>query len=224
MGSSIWLWFGRNTKQLTVLFALMAGVYGALQWASTNYVARVKNASEAVDRLRQSVDYIAARELEGFWLSDEITKERQAINGTTKTGDDFRKFVEQKVASAHKNTLIRAIHGYNSVSVCAIQGSCDSITLCMHLAGQIQDLRCNFRESINEISENGNICAIQEMNEFIDNKCRDWLKTYLNVDQYDGIKDNYCLYDKGTSRSKLSKVCDNPMLGRYSKPWISYFQ
>jgi hypothetical protein len=77
----------------------------------------------------------------------------------------------------------------------------------MHVALTLQDLRCNFREYISELSEDSGSCVIDEMNYLLDTYCSEWMRVYLGVKQYQSIKDNYCLYNKAHNKPLIAESC-----------------
>jgi hypothetical protein len=209
--SPIWTWLKDNQDSIKIVLAVIAGIFAAIQYKATHYGDRVKNSSDSIATFRSGDGYKATLNLESFFLSSDIRNIRNEIIAKKITSQQFRKRVLELMQDNHKEDVTKAIRGLKDVSLCVIQGRCEPTTACMHVAVAIQDLRCNFREYIEDLSALHSVCVMDEINYFVDNFCQPWMATYLGAKTYSDLKDNACFYNQESKKWWGGDYCETPL-------------
>jgi hypothetical protein len=205
--SVLWRWIRDNVEPLKVIFAVLAGIFALFEYKSKDYIDRVKNSSDVVDKYFASDEYKALLKIEEFQLSDGYIKKQNQLAQKVISSQEFRVFVANEIKKKYSAEFLRAIRGMKAVSTCAIQGRCEPLSICMYLSQPMEDFRCDFREVVAELSSSNGSCIIDEMNYVLDNYCTDWMSSYMGISKYSNIKDNYCLFDKQKGKSLIGEYC-----------------
>ena len=219
----LWTWLKANGDQIKIVSAALAGVYALVEYKSQDYLNSVKISTEALEKYHGGDNYKSLTQLQAFWLSDEVAAKRMQLQSDPSGSSAFRTYVHHRISATRKDDLVKASRGLKALSICAIQGRCEATTLCMHLTKDIQDLRCNFRESIAEISAHDGSCLIDEINYFIDNYCSEWLSAYLGVTPYLSLEDNYCLYNRTSKTHHLGPFCRTSIIYKKRGRFVDRF-
>jgi hypothetical protein len=198
---TVWKWLKDNETQLKIIFAIVAASYALSEYKAKDYLDRVKNSADVLEKFYGGDGYKAVTALDDYWLS--LSPQREQLESNKITATQYRELVTDGVRSSHRPDMLRAIRSLKTVSMCAIQGRCDAASLCTQLAQTMEDLRCNFREYISELSTQNGACIVDEIDYLLDVECKEWLASYLGVSSYRSIKDDFCLFDRGTNSSKL---------------------
>jgi hypothetical protein len=214
--SSPWRWIRENVEPLKVIFAILAGIFALFEYKSKDYVDRVKNSSDTVDKYYASDEYKALLKVQEFQWSDAYIAKQTQLTQKNISSEQFRLFVADGIKNKYSAEFLKAVRGMKAVSICAIQGRCEPLSICMYLSQSMQDLRCDFREVIAELSTNNGSCVIDEINYVLDNYCTNWMSSYMGIPKYSGIKDNYCLFDKQKSQSLIGEYCVKSII--YKRP------
>src|SRR5260370_23043562 len=69
--SQLWSWLGANHEQVTIAFALVAGLYVLVEYRSNETDATIKRAMEFQARYGQAEILSSRMKLENYWLSPE---------------------------------------------------------------------------------------------------------------------------------------------------------
>lgn len=218
--SSLWRWIRENVEPLKVIFAVLAAIFALFEYKSKDYVDRVKNSSDTVEKYFASDEYKALLKVQEFQWSDAYTEKQTQLAQKNISSQQFRLFVSEGIKNKYSAEFLRAVRGMKAVSICAIQGRCEPLSICMYLSQSMQDLRCDFREVIAELSATNGSCVIDEINYVLDNYCANWMSSYMGVSKYSGIKDNYCLFDRQKNQSLIGEYCVQSII--YKRP-ASFF-
>ena len=205
--SGLWAWIRANVEPLKVMFAVLAGLFALFEYKSKDYVDRVKNSSELIEKYFASDEYKALVKIQEFQFSEVYVTKQDQLTKKTISSQEFRSFLVGEVKGKYSGDFLKATRGMKSISVCAIQGRCEPLSICMYLSQSMQDFRCDFREVIAELSTTNGSCIIDEINYFLDNFCSNWMSSYMGVEKYSNIKDNYCLFNKSEDRSLIGEHC-----------------
>jgi hypothetical protein len=214
--SRVWRWIRENVEPLKVIFAILAGLFALFEYKSKDYVDRVKNSSDVVDKYYASDEYKALLKVQDFQWSDAYVAKQTQLAQNNISSQQFRQFVAEGIKRNYSADFIKTVRGMKAVSICAIQGRCEPLSICMYLSQSMQDLRCDFREVIAELSTNNGSCVIDEINYILDNYCANWMASYMGIPKYSSIKDNYCLFDKEKNQSLIGEYCVKSII--YKRP------
>src|SRR5215471_1065714 len=77
-----WEWAGANKEQVTLLFAIIAGIYVLIEYRRNENDASIKRTMEFQARYTQSEILAARLKLDTFWLDPESKKHLAAATGT----------------------------------------------------------------------------------------------------------------------------------------------
>jgi hypothetical protein len=201
-----WAWVKDNAESLKIIAGVLAAVYALAEYKAKDYIDKVKNSSEVVEKFRRNDEGKALISLQDFYVSQDLSEMRKKLEDHKLGSDEYHKAVHSKLMKEHKKEFLSALRGLKAVAICAIQGRCDPTTLCMHMAQAMQDFRCDFRDVVFELSHDNGSCVVDEVNYFLDNHCTPWMAAYLGAD-YSTIQDNYCLYDKKTKFYFVGPEC-----------------
>jgi hypothetical protein len=213
---NLWAWVRKNVEPLKILLAVLAGTFALVEYKSKDYVDRVKNSSDVIEKYYSGDEYKALLNIHGFQWSDSYTAKQAQLAQKNISSLEFRQFVASEIKGKHGADLLKAVRGMKALSICAIQGRCEPLSICMHLSQSMQDLRCDFREVIAELSAKNGSCIIDEINYLLDNYCVNWISSYMGVTGYSSIKDNYCLFDKQKNLSLIGEYCVKSII--YKRP------
>jgi len=209
---SFWPWIRENVEPLKVILVILAGMFALFEYKSKDYVERVKNSSDVVDKYFASDEYKALLKIEGFEFSAAYVTKQNQLTQKIISSQQFRSFVANEIKNNYSAEFLKAIRGMKTVSICAIQGRCEPLSVCMHLSQSMQDFRCNYREVIADLSATNGSGIIDEINYFLDNSCSDWMLSYMGVPRYSSIKDNFCLFDKQQGKSLIGEHCTKSII------------
>jgi hypothetical protein len=210
------------SEPIKIIAAVVAGMFALAEYKSSDYVAKVKAASEIMDKFYLSDGYKALVKLDEFWVSERVSALRQNIL----TGDDahkYRVFIKDAVSKDYNSDFLKSIRAFKEISICAIQNRCDPSSMCMHMSQTIQDFRCNFRENIIALSAANGSCVVDEISFFVDNYCQPWLASYMGVEKYSGVEDNRCLYDKEEKRFTMGEFCSESIIYKKHQSILNRF-
>lgn len=221
--SGLWTWIKDNDPQIKIVFAVLAGLSVLMEYRAKDYLDRVKNASEQVEKYYGSENHLSLLRLEDLWLSEEVALRRRQLNAGLLHPAGYRGYVADRVSSHHRADFLQAVRGLNNLSICAIQGRCEPSTMCMYVAQRVQDFRCNFRETIAEMSDDNGSCIVDAMNHFVDQLCGKWVGRYMGAQTYRGIEDNECLYDRTAKASKIGKSCTRSLIHKETAGFLDRF-
>jgi hypothetical protein len=216
-------WVRENIEIIKVILIVIGGIYAVAEYKGKDYAERVNNSAKIIDKLNSSTEYKALLSLEDFYASPEFADMRAELKSSKLTSADYHKKLFEKTLPDHKDELVKATRGLQSVAICGIQRRCERSTICMYLAVTMEDFRCNFRDSIKALSEDDSNCLVDEIDYFVDNYCREWMKEYLGADNYQGITDNKCLYDKTTKIYTIGSICGNSIIHKYTSHFLDQF-
>jgi hypothetical protein len=204
---AFWRWIRENVEPLKVIFALLAGMFALFEYKSKDYIERVKSSSDVVDKYFASDEYKALVKIQEFQFSDAYIEKQDQLAQKALSSAQFRSFVAEEIKNRYSSDFLKAARGMKAVSMCAIQGRCEPLSICMYLSQSMEDFRCDFREVVAELSAKNGSCLIDEINYFLDNSCSNWMSSYMGVSKYSSIKDNYCLFDKTQNKSLIGEYC-----------------
>jgi hypothetical protein len=80
--TTFWNWIGTNHEQVTLLFAVVAGVYVLIEYKRSEIDADTKRVMEFQARYGQREILAARRKLDSFWLNPDSDAERAAEPGS----------------------------------------------------------------------------------------------------------------------------------------------
>jgi hypothetical protein len=220
---SIWKWLKDNSESVKIIFAVIAGIYVALQYKANDHIDHVKASTESIDQFYKSDNYTSLLRLEDFWLSEHNVELRRRLENKEITSETYRNILFNLVKMDYYGDLRKAARGLQSVSICGIQGRCDGPTICMYLFHTMEDFRCNFREEIADISYANGACFIDEMDYFLDTYCKDWLTIYLGLSSYNNIKDDYCVYNQTKKVPLIGGMCIDSIIYKSRETFFDRF-
>jgi hypothetical protein len=213
---SLWGWVRNNVEPLKVIFVILAGIFALIEYKSKDYVDRVKSSSDVIEKYYAGDEYKSLLKVQEFQWTDAYVVRQAQLAQKSITSQQFRQFVADEIKSKHSADFLKAVRGMKAVSICAIQGRCEPLSICMYLSQSMEDFRCDFRETVAELSTTNGSCIIDEINYLLDNYCTNWMSSYMGIPEYSGIKDNYCLFDKQKSQPLIGDYCVKSII--YKRP------
>lgn len=196
-----------NIEQIKISFLIVGAIVTLLEYKSKDYLDRVKNSADIVEKFYASDSGKSLSKLDEFYRSKEISDAKALLETGVLTKNAYIEKIRIQVSGKYRQDLTQSINGLKAISICGMQGRCESKYICMHLAREMQDLRCNYSASIAEISKIAANCIVDEINYFVDKFCVKWIESYIDVKNYSGIKDNICLYNKKTNFAAIGDAC-----------------
>jgi hypothetical protein len=127
-----WEWLGANNDQVTIVFALIAGLYVLFEYQANEADTRVNRSLELQARYSQSELLAARQQLEAFWLSEES---KQALDQAP--GDAAEKItfvVRARKLDPHVFLLADFL---GQVALCVKSDLCDAKTACDAFRGPV---------------------------------------------------------------------------------------
>jgi hypothetical protein len=80
--TKLWNWIGANHEQITLVFAVVAGVYVLIEYKRSEIDADTKRVMDFQARYGQREILAARRKLDSFWLNPDSDAERAAEPGS----------------------------------------------------------------------------------------------------------------------------------------------
>ena len=133
---SRWAWVGRNHEQVTIAFAVIAGLYVLMEYRSNQTEALVKRAMEFQARFGQTELLKSRLELERYWLSPESAKDLDVAPGS-------KNEKITKVVLDHKldGSVFVLADFFGQTVTCLKEELCDLKTTCAVFKPYVTELR-----------------------------------------------------------------------------------
>jgi hypothetical protein len=134
--TTFWNWIGTNHEQITLLFAVVAGVYVLIEYKRSETDADTKRVMEFQARYGQREILAARRRLDSFWLNPDSDAERAAEPGSP---------AEQITAVVLKHKLdsevFVVVDFFDQVTTCMRTDLCHLKTACAIFKAEVEGVR-----------------------------------------------------------------------------------
>jgi hypothetical protein len=134
--TKFWNWIGTNHEQITLLFAVVAGVYVLIEYKRSETDADTKRVMEFQARYGQREILAARRKLDSFWLNPDSDAERAAEPGSA---------AEQITAVVLKHKLDSEVFVvadfFDQVTTCMRTDLCHLKTACTIFKPEVEGMR-----------------------------------------------------------------------------------
>lgn len=121
-----WNWLGKNHDQVTVTFAVIAGIYVLMEYKLNEVDATIKRAMELQARYGAAEILTSRLKLESYWLSPESESDLQQAGGSTKN----EKITEVLLRHKLDGSVFVLADFFHQVTTCVKQNLCHLETTC----------------------------------------------------------------------------------------------
>jgi len=161
-----WVWIGANKEQLTILFAVVAGLYVLVEYRRNETDANIKRTMEFQARYAQSEILAARLKLESFWLNPESEKYLKAAPGTP--AEQYTRVVLDHKLDGHVFLLADFM---GQLTTCLKNKLCELATACPAFRGQVVAVRNTYFDLFRTWEKRWGENLIKEPFEYFTAKC-----------------------------------------------------
>lgn len=152
---------------ITIILALLAGIYVVREYLEDLKNQRVANSLEYIQRIQSGDVAEARRSFDLFWIDNveivEATRSNDKAISAAAISELQKKVEDPGVNPGGRENIIRMFYFYSDIAACSNLGLCDTDTLCAYFGGDIRNFhvltggfmevweRVSFEEPIQEI-------------------------------------------------------------------------
>lgn len=164
---AVWNWIGKNEKQLTILFAMIAGLYVLYEYRLSVHASKVERAMAYVERGRSGEVQTDLHDLREFsWkLADSGDLKGVAPK------DYSAEFARRLAGAGMVGRVDRVMEHYQDIATCVDAELCDAAVSCQLLFGEMQDFQENYRALLDAWRDRGGDTGPVQIAAFLKNQC-----------------------------------------------------
>ena len=206
-----WVCLGRNKGQVTTILSLVVVGVGFFEFYDGKYEKSLDRALMEISHFENSEEAETEAKVSSIVASQEYTTSRKRLKSEFDSGgivDDAAEwsdywiyhFYEEVFGVSGSNiigaerSVVKLIHFFRRVSICATSQVCNPRLMCKHFAVRMDHIRCQLKILIYEWSEQWGMCLTDEIDEFLDSYCQDIMAEQHSLpgDDYVDIANNTC--------------------------------
>ncbi len=165
---NFWVWLGGNKDQITIVIAIIAGLWILFEYYDRVDKAKIKETLKYVDRFQKNKVFHSKTALRKFWLEPEnrAKLDEHQIDQWPK--------LATKMVKSHKDQeeyLLTVLDFYRDVSLCALSDVCHKKKTCEYFGNSIYDFNFLYGDMINEWEKDWRQNFDLEIKSFLDDLC-----------------------------------------------------